>query len=58
MAKHKTSTIWQNKYGPYRISVHQYSYLKRKLTRILKISITLRDLGSKKHRNKCDISIF
>ena len=33
------STIRQNKDGPYRISVHQYSYLKSKQTRVLKISI-------------------
>ena len=33
MAKPK-STIRQNKDGPYIITVHQYSYLKKKQTRI------------------------
>ena len=38
MAKHKC-TIRQNKDGPHIISMHQYSYLKSKQTRIFKISI-------------------
>ena len=41
MAKHKWLQFGKDKDGPYRISVHQYSYLKSKQTRILKIFIKI-----------------
>ena len=39
MAKHSLVKLGKNKDGPYRIRVHQYSYLKSKQTTILKIFI-------------------